>query len=88
MPMILKFTRKTDFLLTGTKLQRKKFLNNFPCLIPGQVTNLTASAENILALVFDSSLNFRKHIGLLFHNMPEKDISLDYNAFRTVLQEW
>ena len=25
---------KTEFLLIGTKLQREKFLNNFPCLLP------------------------------------------------------
>ena len=29
----------TKFLLIGTKLQREKFLNNFPCLILGQDTN-------------------------------------------------
>ena len=52
---------KTEFLLIGTKLQREKFLNNFPCSIPGQDTNQSALAKN-LGLVFDSSLNFRKHI--------------------------
>ena len=52
---------KTEFLLIGTKLQREKILNNFPCSIPGQDTNQSALAKN-LGLVFDSSLNFRKHI--------------------------
>ena len=52
---------KTEFLLIGTKLQREKFLNNFQCLILGQDTNPSASAKN-LGVVFDSSLNFRKHI--------------------------
>ena len=52
---------KTEFLLIGTKFQREKFLNNFPCLILGQDTNPSASAKN-LGVVFDSSLNFRKHI--------------------------
>ena len=36
-------------------------MNNFPCLIPGQDTNPSTSAKN-LGVVFDSSLNFRKHI--------------------------
>ena len=36
----LKFNpSKTEFLLIGTKLQREKLLNNFPCLIIGQDTN-------------------------------------------------
>ena len=52
---------KTEFLLIGTKLQREKSLNNFPCLILGQDTNPSASAKN-LGVVLDSSLNFRKHI--------------------------
>ena len=52
---------KTEFLLIGTKLQREKFLNNFPCLLLGQDTNPSTSAEN-LGVLFDSSLNFRKHI--------------------------
>ena len=29
---------KTEFLLIGTKLQREKSLNNFPCLLLGQDT--------------------------------------------------
>ena len=53
---------KTEFLLIGTKLQREKFLSNFPCLILGQEdTNPSASAKK-LGVVFDSSLNFRKNI--------------------------
>ena len=52
---------KTEFLLIGTKLLRKKFLHNFPCLILGQDTNPSASAKN-LGVVFDSSLNLKKHI--------------------------
>ena len=52
---------KTEFRLIGTKLQREKFLNYFPCLILGQDTNPSTSAKN-LDVVFDSSLNFRKHI--------------------------
>ena len=52
---------KTEFLLIGTKLRREKFLNNFPCLLLGQDTNPSTSAKN-LGLLFDSSLNFRKHI--------------------------
>ena len=52
---------KTEFLFIGTKLQGEKFLNNFPCLILGQDTYPSAPAKN-LGVVFDSSLNFRKHI--------------------------
>ena len=52
---------KTEFLLIGTILQREKFLNYFPCLLLGQNTNPSTSAKN-LGVVFDSSLNFRKHI--------------------------
>ena len=52
---------KTKFLLIGTKLQREKFLNNFPCLLLGQDTNPSTSVKN-LGVLFDSSLNFRKHI--------------------------
>ena len=52
---------KTEFLLIGTKFQREKILPNFPCVILGQDTNPSASAKN-LGVVFDSSLNFRKHI--------------------------
>ena len=51
----------TEFLLIRTKLQREKFLNNFPCLILGQDTNPSTSANN-LGVLFDSILNFRKHI--------------------------
>ena len=52
---------KTEFLFIGTKLQREKFLNNFPCLLLGQDTNPSTSAKNI-GVLFDSSLNVRKHI--------------------------
>ena len=52
---------KTEFLFIGTKLQREQFLNNFPCLLLGQNTNPSTSAIN-LGVLFDSSLNFRKHI--------------------------
>ena len=52
---------KTEFLLIGTRLQREKFMNNFPCLILGQDTNPSTSAKNV-GVLFDSSLNFRKHI--------------------------
>ena len=53
--------RKTEFLLIGTKLQKEKLLNNFPCLLLGQDTNTSTSAKN-LGVLFDRSLNFRKHI--------------------------
>ena len=118
---------KTEFLLIGTKLQREIFLNNFPCLLLGQETNPSTSAKN-LGVLFDSSLNFRKHISLtcrtcFYHirdlrrirkslaldlakqiavtlvssrldycnsifTICQKRISLDYNAFKTALQEW
>ena len=52
---------KTEFLLIETKLQREFFLNNFPCLLLDLDTNLSTSAKNI-GVLFDSSLNFRKHI--------------------------
>ena len=52
---------KTEFLLIGTKIQHEKLPYIFPCLIPGQDTNPSASAKN-LGVVFDSSLNFREHI--------------------------
>ena len=38
-------------------------MKNFPCLILGQDTNPSTSAKN-LGVVFDSSLNFRKHMPL------------------------
>ena len=46
---------QTEFNI-GSKLQREKIFNNFPCLILGQDTNPSASAKNI-GVVFDSSLN-------------------------------
>ena len=54
---------KTEFLLIGTKLQREFFLNNFPCLILDQDTNInpSTSAKNLgVGLLFDSSRNFPK----------------------------
>ena len=36
-------------------------MNNFPCLVLGQDTNPSTSAKNF-GVLFDSSLNFRKHI--------------------------
>ena len=36
-------------------------MNNFPCLLLGQDTNPSTSAKN-LRVLFDSSLNIRKHI--------------------------
>ena len=48
---------KTEFLLIGTKLQRKKFLNNFPCLLLDQIH---LHQLKILGVLY--SLNFRKHI--------------------------
>ena len=76
---------KTEFLLIRTKLQREKFLNNFPCLIVGQDTNQSTSAKNS-DVVFDSSLNFREHISqtcraCLYHirdlRRIRKSLSLD-----------
>ena len=52
---------KTEFLLIGTKLQREKFLNNFPCLLLGQDTNPATTSKN-LGVLFDSSLYFQKQI--------------------------
>ena len=43
------------------RFQPEKFLNNFPCLLLGQDTNPSTLAEH-LGVLFDSSLNFRKHI--------------------------
>ena len=42
---------KTEFLLIGTKLQREKFLNNFPCLLLGQDTNPSKSAKNLVCTI-------------------------------------
>ena len=47
--------------LIGMKLHLEKCLHNLPCLFLGQDTNPSASAK-YLGVVFDSSLNFRKHI--------------------------
>ena len=58
----LKFSSsKTEFLLFQIKLHLEIFLHIFPCLIPGQDTNPSASATN-LGVVFDSSMNFQKRI--------------------------
>ena len=51
----------TEFLLIWTKHQREKFFKNSPGLILGQETNPSESVKTI-GVVFDSSLNFRKHI--------------------------
>ena len=99
----------------------------FVQLILGQDTNPSAAAKNA-GVVFDSSLNFRKHISqtcrACFYHIRDlrrirkslsldlhkqiavalvssqldycnslfiiyqKRLSLDYNAFRTALQEW
>ena len=45
---------KTEFLPIGTKLQREKFLNNFPCLLLGQDTNTSTSAKKF-GVLFDST---------------------------------
>ena len=57
---------KTDFILIGTKLQRDKILNIFPCLILDRDTNPFASAKN-LGVVFDSSPDFLKYISQKTH---------------------
>ena len=51
----------TNFRKIMKQKDHQKFLSNFPCLILGQDTNPFASAKN-LGVVFDSSLNFLKHI--------------------------
>ena len=61
---------------TFSEILKKK---KFPCLILGQDTNPSASAKN-LGVVFDSSLNFRKHISqtcrACFYRI-RKSLSLD-----------
>ena len=78
---------KTEFLPIGAKLKREKFLHNFPCLILGQDTNPSAKAKH-LGVVFDSSLNFRKHISqtcrACFYHIRDlhrirKSLSLDFD---------
>ena len=65
---------KTKKFFIGTKLQREKIVNNFPCLLLGQDTNPSTSAKN-LGVLFDSSLNFRKHIsqtcGTFFYHIRD-----------------
>ena len=57
---------KTEFILIGTKLQREKFLNNFPCLLPG-VTQSHLHQLKILvyystvAWIFENT--YHKHVG-------------------------
>ena len=60
-------------------------MNNFPCLLLGQATNPFTSAKN-LGVLFDSSLNYRKHISrtyraCLYHirdlRRIRKSLSLD-----------
>ena len=72
-------------LFIGIELQREQFLNNFPCLILSQDKNLSTSAKTF-GVVFDSSLNFWKHIsktcGACFYHMRDlrripKSLSLD-----------
>ena len=85
---------KTECLLIGTKLQQEKFLNNFPCLLLGKDTNQSTSAKNLVVL-FDSSLNFRKHISqtcrACFYHIRDlrrirKSLSLDIaNQFAVAL---
>ena len=48
--------------MTGSKLKLNPSKTEFPCLIPGQDINPSASAKKNLGVVFDSSLNFWKHI--------------------------
>ena len=73
-------------IFLGMKLHREKVLHNFPCLILVQDTNHSALAT-YLGVVFDSSLNFRKHIsqtcGECFYHIPDlrrirKSLSLDF----------
>ena len=61
MKCIQNLLRTSTMKLNASKLQREQFLNNFPCLLLGQDTNPSTSAKN-LGVLFDSSLNFRKHI--------------------------
>ena len=74
---------KTEFLLIGTKLQPEKCLNNFSCLFLGQDTNLSASAKS-LGEVFDSSLNFLKHISQIcracFYHIRDLHRIISYQA--------
>ena len=54
---------KTELLLFGTKLHRKKIMKHFPAKLLDQEIRPTDSARNI-GVVFDGGLNFRKHITL------------------------
>ena len=52
---------KTDFLLIGTKQQRKHFLFIFPSSILDHDTSPVSSARNI-GVTFDSEIKFDHHI--------------------------
>ena len=69
-----------------TKLHREQIFNNSPCLLLGQDTHPSTSAKN-LGVLFDSSLNFRKHISqtcrACFYHIRDlrrirKSLSLDF----------
>ena len=70
----------TEFLLIGSKAQREKFLNNLSCFISGQDTNPSASAKNV-GIVFDSSLNFRKHISLTCRSFRDASLCISHDLF-------
>ena len=72
-------------LLLGPNFNEKKILNNFSCLVLGQDTNPSTPAKN-LSVLFDSSLNFWKHISQIcracFYHIRDlrriqKSLSLD-----------
>ena len=77
---------KTKFLLNASKL-KEKFLKSFPCLIPGENTNLSisqrpASNSKKSALSYCqtncmhwSVVSYIDYCSSLFHNMPEKYIA-------------
>ena len=52
---------KTEFILIGSKLQRKKFNSIFPISILDQETKPSESARN-LGVLFDSDLSYRRHV--------------------------
>ena len=52
---------KTEFLLSGSKSQREKFIKFFPFAVLDNEMNPADSARN-LGGFFDSGLNFRQHI--------------------------
>ena len=79
---------KTEFLLIGFKLQREKFLINFPCLILGQdLRRIRKSlsldlAKQIAVALVSSKLDYCNYL----FTICQKRISLDYNAFKIALQ--